>query len=305
VPRDASAEIGYPHRRGTLPQSPTLPTPWLPAYSLLPPSLPAAHVGVLLHGILGSARNLRSMAQQLAAQLPDWQWLLVDLCGHGDSTGAPAPHSVQACVADVTALCQHLGLQPSAVIGHSFGGKVALELARPQSADLWPRLRQVWALDTQPHLTQRDDAGKSGVLQVLEALREVPQPLAQRSDVVRELLARGQPQAIAQWMTTNVVQGPDGLRWRFDLDVIELLLASYFATDSWPALREPAAGVDVHLLRAGREPRWTGQLIAELDAARHPRLHVHVLANAGHWVHVDDLPGLLGILTPALASIPQ
>lgn len=278
--------------------------PWLPAYSLLPPSLPGARVGVLLHGILGSGRNLRSMAQQLAAQLPDWQWLLVDLRGHGDSTGAPAPHNVQACVGDLAALCRHLGVQPSAVIGHSFGGKVALELARPQPADLWPRLRQVWALDTQPHLTPRDDTAKGGVLQVLEALREVPQPLAQRSDVIRELLARGQPQAIAQWMTTNVVQATDGLRWRFDLDIIDQLLASYFATDSWPALREPAAGLDVHLLRAGREPRWTGQLLAELEAAHHPRLHVHVLANAGHWVHVDDLPGLLSILAPSLASLP-
>ncbi len=281
---------------------------WLPSSTWVRPPAPAAgapHTGLLLHGILGSARNLRTLATQLSARLPRWQWLLVDLRNHGDSRGAPPPHTVAACAQDLAALCQHLGLQPAAAIGHSFGGKVALELARPAAAPLWPALQRVWALDTQPHLTAAQDqavaaAGHGAVAQVVAVLRQCPGPFASRTAMASQLLELGLAAGVAQWMTTNLVQGADGLRWRFDLPAVEQMLESYFATDSWPILAAPAAGVDLHLLRAGREPRWTPAVLDQLARSAHPHLHQHVLANSGHWVHVDDLAGLLDLLATDL-----
>merc|ERR1712157_442303 len=43
---------------------------------------------VLVHGILGSGKNLRSFARKLARENPAWQFLLVDLRCHGDSASA-------------------------------------------------------------------------------------------------------------------------------------------------------------------------------------------------------------------------
>lgn len=286
--------------------------PWLPSSFWVRPSGAAApaHTGLLLHGILGSARNLRTIATQLSARLPRWQWLLVDLRNHGDSSSAPPPHTVHACVSDLAALCDHLGLQPAAAIGHSFGGKIALELASPTAAAAWPQLKQVWALDTQPHLTAAEDralstTGNGAAAQVIAALRECPGPFASRSGMADQLLALGLAPGVAQWMTTNLAQHPDGLHWRFDLPAVEQMLLSYFETDSWPILAASAPGVDLHLLRAGREPRWTPQLVEQLDklSARQPRLHVHVLPNSGHWVHVDDPTGLLNLLTANLQHL--
>lgn len=286
-------------------------TPWLPCYSWLHPADKTdhpPHTALLLHGILGSSRNLRTLATQLAAQLPRWQWLLVDLRNHGDSRGAPPPHTVDACAQDLAALCTHLGVAPSAAIGHSFGGKVALELARTEAATAWPKLRRVWALDTQPHLTADQDlaqstAGNSAASDVLAALRGCPGPFASRGEMADQLVAVGLPLSVAQWMTTNLVQRPEGLVWRFDLPAVEQLLASYFEVDSWPILRSPAPQVTLQLLRAGREARWTPELVAQLERTAHAQLRLHLLANAGHWVHVDDPAGLVALLTADLGTL--
>ena len=58
---------------------------------------------LLTHGILGSRRNLKSFAQRMALDFPDWQFLLVDLRCHGQSSAlTPAgPNTVEAAALDV------------------------------------------------------------------------------------------------------------------------------------------------------------------------------------------------------------
>ena len=58
---------------------------------------------LLTHGILGSRRNLKSFAQRMALDFPNWQFLLVDLRCHGQSSAlSPAgPNTVEAAALDV------------------------------------------------------------------------------------------------------------------------------------------------------------------------------------------------------------
>lgn len=254
---------------------------------------------VLLHGILGSGRNLRTLATRLVHARPDCSIWLVDLRNHGLSQGAPPPHTLQACVDDLLALFADAGQAPPMVVGHSYGGKVALELARRP----YPQLRQVWALDTLPALAAGEDDGPAAVERVVAALRTVPQPLASREEVVAWLVAQGLEPAIGQWMTTNLKSAADGYRWVFDLDAIETMLDAYFATDSWPVLRQPPAGLHVHVVRAGRSSRWTAAVLSALAHLDSPQVHVHLLADAGHWVHVDDPEGVLRLLVKGVAAL--
>jgi esterase len=50
----------------------------------------------------------------------------VDLRLHGGSTGFEPPHTLGAAADDVDRLVEHLDFHAAAVMGHSFGGKVAL-----------------------------------------------------------------------------------------------------------------------------------------------------------------------------------
>ena len=90
---------------------------------------------VLIHGILGSRRNMQSFAKRLVEGFPAWQVVLVDLRCHGDSAPlfTTGPHGVDTAAGDVLRLLSALKLFPEILIGHSFGGKVVMSMVRKKS----------------------------------------------------------------------------------------------------------------------------------------------------------------------------
>ncbi|MGE4620496.1 MAG: alpha/beta hydrolase, partial [Planctomycetota bacterium] len=83
---------------------------------------------VFLHGILGSGSNWAGFATDLARRKPDWGVLAVDLRHHGRSGRGTPPDGVSACVDDLQELFAKEKIQIGAVVGHSFGSKIGLEL---------------------------------------------------------------------------------------------------------------------------------------------------------------------------------
>jgi pimeloyl-ACP methyl ester carboxylesterase len=81
---------------------------------------------LLLHGLAGAAANWSDLAPLLARHR---RVLVPDLPGHGASPPPPAAPNVNAYVDPVVALAEREGALPAAVVGHSFGGLVALRLA--------------------------------------------------------------------------------------------------------------------------------------------------------------------------------
>ena len=82
----------------------------------------------LLHSTLSSSHQLRGLAARLAER---HTVVAVDRRGSGRSSGddAAEPIDVAVHVDDVAAIAAAEGLQRVAVVGHSYGGCVALELA--------------------------------------------------------------------------------------------------------------------------------------------------------------------------------
>lgn len=111
---------------------------------------------------------------------------------------------------------------------------------------------------------------------------------------------------IARWVTTNlrpVTAGSpaDGLRWTFDLTGIAEMYASYEATDMWPLLQAPPEGLRLDFVRAEQSNfRWAGADEDGIAALGH---RVHLLRNAGHWVHSDNPSGLFDILAPSFGAV--
>lgn len=76
---------------------------------------------VCLHGVTSWGGHFRGLAERL----PGWEVLAPDLLGHGSSRREP-PWSVEDQVEAVLAAC---GDAPAAWVGHSYGGRVAFEVA--------------------------------------------------------------------------------------------------------------------------------------------------------------------------------
>ncbi len=90
-----------------------------------------ARVVVLLHATLSSADQLMALGRRLADRA---HVILVDRRGSGASPmSEPGPVDVERHVADVISVLDALGIERAALVGHSFGGVVALETAVHQA----------------------------------------------------------------------------------------------------------------------------------------------------------------------------
>lgn len=84
---------------------------------------------LFLHGLFGSKNNWRSVARQVSATTGR-NCFCVDLRNHGDSPHSDAASSVTLAMAqDVKHFLQKENINRSVIVGHSLGGRVALQFA--------------------------------------------------------------------------------------------------------------------------------------------------------------------------------
>jgi pimeloyl-ACP methyl ester carboxylesterase len=286
-------------------------------YSGASPAGPAPPTVVLVHGILGSRRNMHAFARRLVEGFPSWQVLLVDLRCHGDSAplspalAAHAPHGVASAAADVLRLLSALKLFPEMLVGHSFGGKVVMSMAHQfgAAARRLPRPVRVWVLDALPGEVRSGEMGAADrPADLITTLRAAPLPLPSRAALITRLERAGFSPPVAAWAATNlapVTPGDPGagLGWAFDLEGIAQMYVSYEQTDLWALLSAPAEGIQLSFVKAERSTfRWGGGDEARIRALGHG---VHELPRSGHWVHTDNPAGLFDILAPSFGAPPD
>lgn len=250
-----------------------------------------------LHGIFGAGRNWASVARRLTRERREWGGVLVDLRLHGESQEFDPPHTLEACARDVGRLAEALAghAPPTAMLGHSFGGKVALALLQTGPA----RSHQVWVVDSSPEARPHGGAAAT----MLEALGGLPGPFDSRETAIRGLEARGFDRFVAAWMATNLEREEEGFRWRFELPALESLVRDFFRVALWSVVEEPPPGVVLHFVKANASEVMSPATCQRLEAAgrRTGRVHLHRVAG-GHWVNADNPDALLDLLVAQLPA---
>jgi len=252
----------------------------------------------ILHGILGRGLNLRTIARRLVEAHPNWSAWLVDLRGHGRSPkGTPAP-SIKAAAGDVVDLSGRADLPVAAILGHSFGGKVALEAARLGGNKPFDH---VFTIDSVPG-ARKPLRGMDSALTVIDTIESLPPTFPSKTDFIRALISAGQARTLAEWLAGSVEKETDHVRFALNLDEIRGLLLDYFARDLWPLVEHPPDGLKFHLLIAADSDSYS---TADRDRAlRIARVNPQVTADilpGGHWLHVDNAGGVLNKLIEYLA----
>ncbi|KAG2593433.1 abhydrolase domain-containing protein C22H12.03-like isoform X3 [Panicum virgatum] len=280
--------------------------------SFMDKSIPDPPTAVLLHGILGSRKNWGSFAKRLAQEFPMWQFLLVDLRCHGDSasTKKRGPHTVAATALDVLKLLVQLRLTPRVLVGHSFGGKVALSMVE-QAAKPLARPVRVWVLDATPGKVRAGGDGEDHPAELIEFLRRMPTQVSSKQEVVDVLVKEQFSMDVARWVATNLrrssplgQQPSSSFSWTFDLNGISEMYKSYEDTNLWRIVENVPRGVHINFLKAERSlHRWALEDLQRIHTAEEfaadegGGVEMHVLEDAGHWVHADNPDGLFRILS--------
>jgi len=259
-------------------------------------------VAVFLHGLLGNRKNWRSFTRMFSQRFPGWGVLSVDLRGHGDSPRGMPPHNLEACANDLHELFQQQlnGQPPTALCGHSFGGKVALQYFNQALSKGRPVPRQTWILDTLPGLVS---AEKSSVTTVLNAIKASPTTFKNKEEMVELLMQKDIAREVALWLTTNLQPADSkyALKWVFHLDIAEQLFTSYCNTSLWPLLDSNLlpqhAGIS--FIRAGKNKDWDEKTLLSFDniTAKQSNICLHVIPDAGHWLHIESPQNVLSLMS--------
>ncbi|CAI5727784.1 unnamed protein product [Peronospora destructor] len=261
---------------------------------------------LVMHGILGNKLNWRTFSQKMTKANPDWRFICLDLRGHGDSPSFSQPHTLEACTDDILYVRSQDWVDPTAILGHSFGGKVALTYVQQCMKKNCSPPSQVWVLDSLPGTGATDYASRdltNSIETILPVVKKIPLPICSKAQLVKDLQSYGIALGEAQWLTTNlhlVCKSPELYEWKMDVDVIEQLFHSFLATDLWPVVENPPAmngkDVELHFVHASKNNMWTPELLDRLDAQQENQVYHHLLEKSGHWVHIDNPVGLMEII---------
>ncbi|HWS39141.1 MAG TPA: alpha/beta hydrolase [Actinoplanes sp.] len=222
-------------------------------------------VVVLLHGLAGSAREMLPTAEAL---LPEHRVIAVDQRGHGHSTRRPGDVSRRAYTDDVAAVVDRLAGRPVTLVGQSMGGHTAM-------------LTAAW----HPGLVKRLvmlEAGVGGEGDPAElgawfASWPVPFP-----DVEAAAAFLGPKPITGAWLQ-DLERHPDGLRPRFDADIMQAAIAEVAARprwDEWASVTVPT------LLVTAEKGMDTDAEVRRMLELRPAAGHV-VVPDCGHDVHLE------------------
>jgi esterase len=236
---------------------------------------------LLLHGFLGSGKNLTTLAKKLSAQHPNLSIIVPDLTGHGTSPALPENANLATLAKDVSELVEDK-TKAFSVIGHSLGGRVALRLS-----ELCSSLARVAILDISPSpmlLTQ------SETHLVMKLLLQAPESASTREPFRMYFREAGLSDALNNWLLMNLEFKDNQYQWRIDRAALGALLQTMNQEDLWSAAITLARQDKLWSINGENSP-----YVSHEDALRlfQAGAHVKKLPNAGHFVHVDALDALL------------
>lgn len=238
---------------------------------------PAAPPVVLLHGITGHARVWDHLAERL---VPARRVLVLDQRGHGDSDPAPDDdYRVGTMADDLAAFAGSLGLERFALLGHSMGGRIAIQYAAGHAG----RLERLVVVDIGP------DINLGGLERVRDMMANAPERIESEEWAV-EYVRRANPAQDLDLLRHRVRHGlrrtPEGeLTWKYAKGLRDMMRAGRRdPVDLWePLPRIPCPTLIVR----GADSDILSPEVAKKMTERLPDGRLVEIPGAGHTVPAD------------------
>ncbi len=242
---------------------------------------------LILHGLLGQARNWASQAKLFGQH---YRTLSVDLRNHGRSPWASGM-TYEDMAADIAALAEAVG-PPVRIVGHSMGGKVTMVVAL-KYPDL---IEKAVVVDISP--IRHEDSPFYGYLEAMLALDL--ESITRRGQADR-LLADAIPNdAERAFLLLNLAaEAGKGLHWKPNLQELYDRLIDIL---DWPDHLFGYQNADPILFIAGGNSPYIQPSHKPAIARLFPNARYATIANAGHWVHAEQPQALFQTVADFLAD---
>lgn len=226
---------------------------------------------IILHGLLGCKENWRYVARQLGQR---FHVFTLDQRNHGQSPHC-AEFGYQAMADDLLDFLNNQQLDKVHLLGHSMGGKTAMQFA----ANYQDRLINLIVEDMAPV------AYTPHHLELFAALDKLPLAQLSSRGEANHILQPAIPEpAVRQFLLKNLQrQDSGGYAWRFNLPILR---------DSYPELiaalkiNKP---IDIPtLFIRGERSDYLPPSLSPATKKLFTRARMMTIPEAGHWVHADQ-----------------
>jgi pimeloyl-ACP methyl ester carboxylesterase len=233
-----------------------------------PPQSPEAPTLVIAHGLYGSARNWGVIARRLADRR---EVVAVDMRNHGDSPRVPV-QGYPEMAADLAEVIESLGA-PVDLMGHSMGGKAAMQLAltRPEL------IRRLVVADIAPVAYSHDQTRNAQAMASLDLTQ-----ISSRAEADAALAQEIDDPALRAFFLQSLDFRAHPQRWKLNLAVLEAEMPKIVG---WPATQ----GVFPHpaLFLTGADSSYVRPEHRETIRALFPKARFARIPGAGHWLHAE------------------
>lgn len=233
---------------------------------------------IILHGLFGFSDNWQTVAKGLSEH-----HLVVtpDLRNHGRSPHADT-HSYAAMAEDLRLFMEKHWMFSATIIGHSMGGKVAMQLAlsHPEMVD------RLVVVDMEPGKAEDNHSSIFRALLDLDLSK-----MASRTQIESYLTDRIPDTGTRQFLLKNVTREDDGrFNWKMNLPVLWKHYSDILAAVTGDPYDKQA------LFIRGSRSDYIKDADIPLIHSLFPKADVVTVEGAGHWVHADKPDEMLNLL---------
>jgi esterase len=224
---------------------------------------------VLLHGLFGSLENLGAVARFLTSNFKVYS---VDLPNHGRSShldGADLAHMASA----ISRWMNEAGLTSVGLVGHSLGGKVAMEIALSHP----DRVKGVAVIDIAPvtYPPRHQD-----VFAGLNAIN--PAAITNRAEAEALMAPHVTEEAVRSFLLKNLTKTDSGFEWRMNLQDIQRQYEHLIGEN-----RSDAVYPGPVLFLKGGNSDYIKPDYRQAITRRFPAAQLKIVPDTGHWLHAE------------------
>jgi len=224
---------------------------------------------LIVHGLFGPARNWGALAKRLS---DDRLVIVPDMRNHGSSPHLDG-HSYAELAADLAGVIRAHAEGAVDVVGHSMGGKAAMQLALTQGA----LVRRMVVADIAPVAYGHS---QNHLIDAMEALDL--SAIASRGDADRALAAAVPDDGTRAFLLQSLDLKANPPVWRLNLPVLRREMGSI---TGWPGTTGRFDGPVLFLsgaLSSYMQPEYRDPIRALFPAAKFAKI-----PGAGHWLHAE------------------